>query len=228
MSASPADPPASPNAHGTAGPAKKTASQLAAHPWHGVSPGKSCPACVTCYIEIVPTDAVKYELDKESGLLKVDRPQLFSNVIPSLYGFIPRTWCGERLARRCEERTGKSGIRGDQDPLDICVLSEKTITHGGILIEAIPIGGLRMIDRGEADDKVIAVMKGDAVYGGLREIAELPSALRDRLRHYFLTYKQLPDQGGQPRLIEIAELYDRAEAHEVIERTRADYDEAYG
>ena len=207
---------------------KTLPSQLAAHPWHGVSPGKACPELVTSYIEIVPTDAVKYELDKESGLLKVDRPQLFSNVIPSLYGFVPRTWCGERLARRCEERTGKQNIRGDGDPLDICVLSEKTITHGGILVEAIPIGGLRMIDKGEADDKIIAVMKGDAVYGSLRELSELPQSLRDRLRHYFLTYKQIPDPlSGAQRMIEIPELYDRAEAHEVIRRTRDDYDEKY-
>ncbi len=85
------------------------------------------------------------------------------------------------------------------------MLSEKTITHGGILIEAIPIGGLRMVDRGEADDKIIAVIRGDAVYGGVREISELPAALRDRLRHYFLTYKQLPDDKASPRLIEIAE-----------------------
>ena len=227
---SPDEPQAAPTAHEPHLPKKPPArpsSQLAAHPWHGVSPGKKSPELVTCYIEIVPTDAVKYELDKDTGLLKVDRPQLFSNVIPSLYGFIPRTWCGDRLARRCEERTRKSGIVGDGDPLDICVLSEKTITHSGILIEAIPIGGLRMIDRGEADDKVIAVMKGDAVYGGVKDISELPASLRDRLRHYFLTYKQLPDQDGTPRLIEIAEVYGREEAHRVIQATREDYDEAF-
>jgi inorganic pyrophosphatase len=218
---------ARPEAHVPKKPPARPSSQLAAHPWHGVSPGKSCPEQVTCYIEIVPTDAVKYELDKDTGLLKADRPQLFSNVIPSLYGLIPRTWCGDRLARRCEERTGKVGVKGDGDPLDICVLCEKTITHSGILIEAIPIGGLRMVDRGEADDKIIAVMKGDAVYGGVRELAELPAPLRDRLRHYFLTYKQLPDEKGSPRLIEIAEVYGRDEAHHVINCTRADYDDGF-
>jgi len=218
---------APPEEHAAKKPPSRPSSQLAAHPWHGVSPGKKSPELVTCYIEIVPTDAVKYELDKETGILKIDRPQLFSNVLPSLYGFIPRTWCNERVARRCEEKTGKKNIVGDGDPLDICVLSEKTITHSGILVEAIPIGGLRMVDRGEADDKIIAVMKGDAVYGGVRELSELPASLRDRMRHYFLTYKQLPDERGEPRLIEIPEVYDRAEAHEVIRRTRDDYDEAF-
>ena len=215
-------------AHAPRKPPARPSSQLAAHPWHGVSPGKDCPRLVTSYIEIVPTDAVKYELDKETGILKVDRPQLFSSMIPSLYGFIPRTWCGDRLARRCEERTGKSGVRGDGDPLDICVLSEKPITHSGILIEALPIGGLRMVDKGEADDKIIAVMKGDAVYGGVQDLAELPEALRDRLRHYFLTYKQMPAPvGSERRTIEIAEMYGRDEARLVIDLTRQDYDEAF-
>jgi inorganic pyrophosphatase len=221
------DPNAKPVEHVAKKPPARPSSQLAAHPWHGVSPGKHAPQLVNCYIEIVPTDAVKYELDKETGILKVDRPQLFSNVIPSLYGFIPRTWCGDLLARRCEEKTGKTGLVGDGDPLDICVLTEKTITHSGILVEAMPIGGLRMIDRGEADDKIIAVMKGDAVYGGVKDISELPQLLRDRMRHYFLTYKQLPDDKGTPRLIEIAEVYGLAEAYEVINRTREDYDAAF-
>ena len=75
-----------------------------AHPWHGVSIGDEAPDRVTAYIEIVPTDTVKYELDKATGLLKVDRPQKFSNVYPTLYGLIPQTLCGPRSAELCMEK----------------------------------------------------------------------------------------------------------------------------
>ena len=134
------------------------------HPWHGISIGDHAPEVVTAYIEIVPTDTIKYEIDKTTGYLKVDRPQRFSNICPSLYGLIPQTFCGEKIAELCAERTGRTGIVGDEDPLDICFLAEKSISHGDIILEAIPIGGLRMIDGDEAYDKIIAVMKGDAIY----------------------------------------------------------------
>ena len=86
-----------------------------AHPWHGISPGEKTPAEVSAYIEIVPTDPVKYELDKGSGHLRVDRPQRFSSMGPTLYGFIPQTFCGDEVAALCAERTGLSGIEGDGD-----------------------------------------------------------------------------------------------------------------
>ena len=89
-----------------------------AHPWHGVAPGKRVPETVNAYIEIVPTDAVKYELDKETGHLRVDRPQRFSSMCPSLYGFIPQTFCGDHVADLCAERTGMTDIKGDGDPMD--------------------------------------------------------------------------------------------------------------
>ncbi len=197
-----------------------------AHPWHGVSIGKNAPAVVTTYIEVVPSDTVKYELDKATGILKVDRPQKFSNVCPSLYGFIPRTFCGDQVGRFCAEKIGRPGIMGDSDPLDICVLTEKDIPHGNILLQAIPIGGLRMIDKNEADDKIIAVMQDDAVYGNWREMSDCPASLIDRLRHYFLTYKQPP--GTVEHRVEITQVYDRQEAYEVIRRSRADYREKYG
>ena len=92
------------------------------HPWHGVSIGAEAPALVTCYIEIVPTDTVKYELDKTTGHLKIDRPQKYSSVCPTLYGLLPQTYCGERVAEACRQRTGRPNIVGDGDPLDICVL----------------------------------------------------------------------------------------------------------
>jgi len=192
------------------------------HPWHGVPIGDDAPRKVTCFIEIVPTDTVKYELDKETGYLKVDRPQQFSNVYPSLYGFIPQTYCGEQVGLYCGERTGRRGIAGDGDPMDICVLTEKSFTHGDIILRAIPIGGLRMIDRNEADDKIIAVLEGDAVYGGWTDIETLPQALIDRLRHYFLTYKQIP--GVTAARVEITDVYPREEAYEVIRRSRIDYE----
>ena len=199
--------------------------QVTAHPWHGVSLGDRAPDVVTCYIEIVPTDTVKYELDKASGLLKVDRPQKFSNVVPSLYGFLPRTYCAEHLAKRCMDRTGKKDIVGDGDPLDVCVLSERQLTHGGLIVTARPIGGLRMIDKGQADDKIIAVLDGDAAWGGFTEVAQLPIGLLRRLEHYFLTYKLDPEQPERfpERFVEIPEIYDAAEARNVINETRKDY-----
>jgi len=197
-----------------------------AHPWHGVTIGKNAPAVVTTFIEVVPSDTVKYELDKATGILKVDRPQKFSNVCPTLYGFIPRTFCGDQVGRFCVEKIGRSGIVGDGDPLDICVLTEKEIPHGNILLQAIPIGGLRMIDKNEADDKIIAVMQDDAVYGSWREMSDCPSSLVDRLRHYFLTYKEPP--GAVEHRVEITHVYDRQEAYEVIRRSQEDYKEKYG
>ncbi len=196
-----------------------------AHPWHGVSIGAEAPDVVTAYIEIVPSDTVKYELDKPTGHLTVDRPQKFSNVYPTLYGLIPQTYCGAEIAEFCMKQASRSDIVGDGDPLDVCVLAEKSITHGDILLPVTPIGGLRMIDGNEADDKIIAVMRGDAIYGHMRDLHECPPALIDRLRHYFLTYKDAP--GARQRVTEITHVYGREEAHEVIERSQRDYDAKY-
>jgi inorganic pyrophosphatase len=197
-----------------------------AHPWHGISPGENSPEIVTSYIEIVPTDTVKYELDKESGILRLDRPHRFSSQCPTLYGFIPQTFCGELVAKRCAERTGIKDIKGDGDPLDICVLTEKVIPSGALLVHAIPVGGFRMVDGNEADDKIIAVLESDLVYGALQYVAQLPTALVERLKHYFLTYKQIPS--GAKRAVEIVEMYDQHEAHEIIYRSMRDYQRLYG
>ncbi|NPC73638.1 inorganic pyrophosphatase [Corallococcus sp. AB004] len=204
---------------------KSTQTQSQAHPWHGISPGPEAPEVVTAYIEIVPTDAVKYEMDKESGILMLDRPQRFSSQCPTLYGFIPRTYCGEQVAKRCAERTGHKDIHGDGDPIDICVLTEKVVSNGNLLVHAVPVGGFRMVDGNEADDKIIAVLESDLVYGELQYIAQLPRPLLDRLKHYFLTYKQIPGEGK--RSVEIAEVYDRQEAMEVIRRSMRDYDKLF-
>jgi inorganic pyrophosphatase len=192
-----------------------------AHPWHGVSPGPRTPESINAYIEIVPTDAVKYELDKTSGHLRVDRPQRFSSMCPTLYGFIPQTYCGREVAELVERRTGITGIEGDKDPMDICVLSEKTFAHGSFFLRARPIGGLRMLDGRQADDKIIAVLEDDLVYGRIVEVADVAQGLIDRLKHYFLSYKQLP--GEQPKKVEITHVYDRTEALDVITRSLRDY-----
>jgi inorganic pyrophosphatase len=188
--------------------------------------GDDAPALVTCYIEIVPTDVVKYELDKITGLLRVDRPQKFSNVCPSLYGLLPKTLCGPRVAQRAAAVAGASEIVGDDDPLDVCVLTERAISHGNILVDAIPIGGFRMIDGAEADDKIIAVLAGDLVYGQLAGIADCPQPLIDRLRHYFLTYKQAPDQSAPA--CQIVEIYGQTEARAVIAASQDDYEDMFG
>lgn len=191
------------------------------HPWHGVGIGENAPHACTAFIEIVPTDTIKYEVDKESGILKVDRPQKFSNVFPGLYGFLPRTLCDLEVADRCMEKTGRAAIMGDQDPLDIVVLTEKIIAHGGILVQAIPIGGFRMIDQNQADDKIVAIMKGDEVYGMWQDITEVNDAIVERLKHYFLTYKKGP--GDTVNRVQIEETYNREEAYEVIRRSQLDY-----
>lgn len=195
------------------------------HPWHGIPIGEGAPETVSAYVEIVPSDTVKYEVEKASGYLRVDRPQRFSNVCPSLYGFIPQTFCGERTAELCRKRTGRRDIGGDQDPLDVCILSERTFTHGDFLLRAMPIGGLRLIDRGEADDKIIAVLEGDTMFSGLRELDELPDPQLERLKHYFLTYKEPPRPG--PSKVDLDGVYGRAEAHRVIEASREDYRERF-
>lgn len=195
------------------------------HPWHGVSIGEETPEVVMTYIEMTPHDAVKYEIDKESGFLKVDRPQKFSNIVPALYGFIPQTYCAERVADYCMSNSGKKNIHGDLDPLDICVLTERNIAHGNILVPAIPIGGIRMIDDGEADDKIIAVLKGDEAYNW-DDIGSVPESIINRLRHYFLTYKNIP--GESYNKVEITAIYGKEEAQEVIRRSQIDYNNHYG
>lgn len=196
------------------------------HPWHGVDLGPGAPARVTVYVEIVPTDTVKFEMDKDTGLLKIDRPQQYSNVCPSPYGLLPRTLCARAVAALAEERTGRRALVGDDDPLDVLVLTEKTITHGNILVQAIPIGGLGLLDGTEVDDKIVAVLANDAVYGGLSDIGQLPALLVNRLKHYFLTYKQGPD-AAHPAC-EITRVYGRDEAHEVIRRSQQDYTDRFG
>ena len=196
-----------------------------AHPWHGISAGENAPEVVNVFIEIVPSDTIKYEIDKETGYLKVDRPQQFSNIIPALYGFIPRTYCHDQVRDLAIESGANDVTQGDLDPLDICVLSSHSIHAGGMLMEAIPIGGFKMIDKGEADDKIVAVMKGDHAFGHFRDISELPQAEVKRLMHYFLTYKNLPDEPAKCR---IQEVYGSEDAKKVINAAKSDYANKFG
>lgn len=194
-----------------------------AHPWHGVAIGDDAPETLTCYVEIVPTDTVKFEIDKATGILKVDRPQKFSNHVPALYGFIPQTYCGDGVGALCAQSIrSKKKIRGDGDPMDICILTERPILHGDILVRARPVGGFKLIDRSEADDKIIAVLEGDDVYAAVRDVRDIPKGIIDRLKHYFLTYKEIPGQKKSPP-VEVAAIYGRAAAHKVIRQSIADY-----
>lgn len=196
-----------------------------AHPWHGISAGAEAPDVVNVFVEIVPSDTIKYEIDKQSGYLKVDRPQQFSNIIPALYGFIPRTYCHDEVLKLAIESGATDVTAGDLDPLDICVLSSHNIHAGGMLMEAIPIGGFKMIDKGEADDKIVAVMKGDHAFGHFRDVSELPQAEIKRLMHYFLTYKNLPDEPAKCR---IEEVYGAEHAKKVIKASQKDYASKFG
>lgn len=192
-----------------------------AHPWHGIKVGDKAPELVNCFIEIVPTDTVKYEVDKETGYLSIDRPQKYSNIIPALYGFIPQTYSGNRVAELTNIELGRTDIEGDNDPVDICVLTEKDITHGDIIVKARPIGGFRLLDHNKADDKLIAVLENDAIYSTFNSINDVPATVIDRLKHYFTTYKDIPGDKF-PRCI-LTEIYDVATAHEIIRRSIEDY-----
>jgi len=191
-----------------------------AHPWHGVPIGDGVPEEVTVFIEIVPRDTVKYEVDKETGYLKIDRPQQYSNVVPANYGFIPQTYCSERIASLARAKSDIEIRDGDGDPLDILVLSEHHIPRGDIILKARPIGGFCLVDDNEADDKVIAVLKGDKVFEQYKEISELPKGILERFEHYFLTYKSLPDA---PNVCEIAYSYGREDSYNVIRNAMEDY-----
>jgi inorganic pyrophosphatase len=189
------------------------------HPWHGLEVGPEPPKVLNAYIEITPFDLMKYEIDKTSGYLRVDRPQRSSAQPPALYGFVPRTYCAERVAGLAPRAK-----RGDGDPLDICVLSERAITRNEVLVRARVIGGLQMIDHGEADDKIISVLENDYVWGEARDLRDVPPVFVERLQHYFLTYKLVP---GQRAPVRVATAYGRVHAIKVVRAAMADYNQHY-
>ena len=192
------------------------------HPWHGLHSQAegSADDVVQVYIEMTPDDVVKYELDKGSGFLMVDRPQRTTSSPPALYGFIPRTYCAEEVAKRCPDVEVADG-----DPLDICVYSERHITRADIVLNARVVGGIQMIDSGEADDKIVAVLEGDNIWGNVHDISDLPDIKVERLQHYFTTYKMVP---GEDLDIKVDFVYGREEALKVIAAAEEDYRNHFG
>lgn len=189
------------------------------HPWHGLDVGEDPPIRVNAYIELTPFDSVKYEIDKKTGYLVVDRPQRTSSQPPTLYGFVPRTFCGPRVRGLSPESE-----RGDRDPLDICVLCERPITRSEVILRTRVIGGIQMVDGGEADDKIIAVLENDDVWQQAHHLSDIPQPYIERLRHYFSTYKL---QRNEPSTTSITSVYDLDHATEVVKASMADYEERY-
>jgi inorganic pyrophosphatase len=190
-------------------------SQWRPHPWHGLETGTEPPLRVNAYIEITPFDLIKYEIDKATGYLRVDRPQRTSSQPPALYGFIPRTYCGQNIAALCP-----GALRGDGDPLDICVLSERPIARAEVIVPARVVGGIQLLDRGEADDKIIAVLEGDLMWDAVTDLSDLPTILVERLEHYFSTYKLVP---GADLQIRVQQVYGVDFAARVVDAAIADY-----
>ena len=178
-----------------------------ANPWHDVSYGEDAPNIVNGIIEIPKGSRAKYELDKDSGMIKLDRVLYSSVYYPANYGFIPRTYCD------------------DHDPLDILVICQIDLIPM-CLVEAKVIGVMRMIDGGEADDKIIAVLKDDSMYGKWKDIKDCPKSIIDRLVHYFLTYKNIP--GEEKVAVDIDDVYGSEVAHQVILKSREDYRNMFG
>lgn len=169
------------------------------HPWHDVSVGDNAPEIVTGIIEIPKNSRAKYELDKDSGLLKLDRVLYSSINYPSNYGFIPQTYCD------------------DHDPLDILVLSQIEIVPM-CLVEARPIGVMRMLDEGEMDDKIIAVAINDMSVGHIQDVSELPEHSFKELRSFFEDYKKL-----EHKEVIVEDFQGKEVAQQVIKQSILDY-----
>jgi inorganic pyrophosphatase len=169
------------------------------NPWHSVSPGSEVPNVVNAIIEIPKGCRAKYELDKESGLLKLDRVLYSSVYYPANYGFIPQSYCD------------------DHDPLDILVLSQIECVPMCI-IEAKVIGVMQMIDGGEADDKIIAVAANDMSVNHINDISELPPHFIDEMRHFFEEYKKL-----EKKTVVVEEFQNKVKAEQIITQSFEDY-----
>lgn len=190
------------------------------HPWHGLEVGPNPPDLVYAYIEMTSFDFIKYEVDKTTGYLYVDRPQRTSSMTPTLYGFIPRTYCDERV-----RQLSSNAERGDGDPLDICVVSERPINRSEIFLNAVVVGVLQLLDHNEADDKIIAVLENDHIYGDIRDVARLPDVIVERMQHYFRTYKMVE---GEEQGIEIIGVFGPEKAKKIVRAAIDDYHDAFG
>jgi len=186
------------------------------HPWHGLDAGPDIPRRIHAFIEITPFDGVKYEIDKRSGYLKVDRPQGSSSLPPMPYGFVPRTYCDTRVGALMPGTAG-----GDRDPLDVCVLTDRAISRPDLILEARVIGGIPMRDAGLADDKIVAVLASDELYADVHDIGDVPEVLLRRLVHYLQYYKARP---GRENPVSLGEAYGRTHAERVILAAIEDYD----
>jgi inorganic pyrophosphatase len=173
------------------------------HPWHETSIGQNPPEFVNGLIEIPKGSRAKYEVDKESGLIKLDRVIYASMYYPLNYGFIPQTM-GE-----------------DHDPLDIVVLTQVSVVPL-CLIPSKVIGVMQMVDRGEADDKIIAVAEQDPSVNQINDVRDLPDHLRAELKHFFENYKTLEN-----KKVVVDEFMDKAYAMRVIEKSISFYKEHF-
>lgn len=140
--------------------------------WHDISDKRIKSEDFMCYIEIQKGSKSKYELDKETGVLRLDRVLYTSTVYPASYGFIPRTFAD------------------DGDPLDVLVLSSECLVPLS-LVRCYPIGVITMRDQGKMDEKIIAIPFNDPVYNSYKDISELPSHIFNEMRHFFSVYKSL-------------------------------------
>ncbi|WP_395065864.1 inorganic diphosphatase [Flavobacterium sp.] len=165
------------------------------NPWHNVSPGDELPEIVNGIIEIPKGTRAKYELDKESGLLKLDRVLFSSMYYPANYGFIPQTYCD------------------DKDPLDILVISQIDVVPMCI-VPAKVIGVMRMLDNGEADDKIIAVSAGDPSVNHINDISELPAHFISELRNFFEDYKKL-----EKKTVKVEDFLGKETAIEILKES---------
>ena len=171
--------------------------------WHDIDPKNITPEKFTAVIEISKGSKCKYELDKYTGLLRLDRVLYTSTHYPANYGFIPRTFAD------------------DGDPLDVLVLCSAAI-QPMTLIDVFPIGVMRMIDSGAIDDKIIAVPVTDPTYNKITAINELPSHIFDEIMHFFTVYKQLENKQTA-----VKELFSRKEAIQIIGDAIASYNKTY-
>lgn len=173
------------------------------HPWHDISPGKDLPKTVNAIIEIPKGSKAKYEIDKESGLLKLDRVLFSSVMYPANYGFIPQTYCD------------------DNDPLDILVICSADV-YPMTMIEATVIGVMHMIDNGEQDDKIIAVATHDMSVNYINDLSELPPHTMKEIVRFFQDYKAL-----EKKNVTIEQLLDKSYAYKVIEESIDLYQETF-
>lgn len=171
--------------------------------WHDISKSRVSPEKFVCVIEISKGSQCKYELDKETGRLLLDRVLYTSTHYPQNYGFIPLTYAG------------------DNDPLDVLVLCSQPILPLTI-VTARPIGAIKMIDSGEIDEKIIAVLDNDPMYADYKSVHDLPTHTFNEIRHFFQVYKSLE---GKETVVH--QVQDRAAAIRMIEKSIEHYKEVF-